>query len=115
MDKNKFESEVEVLKSFFGIYCAGQEHQQRKFTSFTYTHQEFTSSVELLLCEECQALLRYSLNKLQNCPHEIKPRCRTCIHPCYEKREWKSLSKVMRFSGLKLGVLKVKKIVNLFF
>ena len=115
MDKDKFESEIEVLKSFFEVYCTGQEHKDRKFTGFTCTHKELIYTIELSLCQECQTLLSYSLNKLQNCPYDKKPRCRTCIHPCYEKLEWKSLAKVMRYSGLRLGVLKVKRIVKLFF
>ena len=115
MDQTKFESEIEILKSFIKLYCDGQEHQERKLESFTCKHHDYSYKVEISLCEECQTLLKYSLQKLQDCPYEIKPRCRTCPNPCYEKGEWKTLAKIMRFSGLKLGVLRVKKMLQSFF
>ena len=115
MDQVKFKSEAEILKSFIKIYCDGQEHPNQKPESFLCKYHELSYEIKISLCEECQTLLKYSLQKLQNCPCEIKPRCRTCPHPCYEKDKWKTLAKVMRFSGLKLGVLKVKQIIKSFF
>ena len=55
-------------------------------------------------------LINYSFDRLNECPHDIKPRCRTCPSPCYEKQEWKKLSKLMKYSGLQFGLIKIKKL-----
>ncbi|WP_345980946.1 nitrous oxide-stimulated promoter family protein [Sulfurimonas sp. HSL3-2] len=112
MDKEKFQSEAETLKRFFETYCAANAHEKRRLQTFTCKHNDLTYVVESDLCSECKKLLDYSLIRLEECPHEIKPRCRKCPDPCYEKDEWKKLAKVMRYSGLRLGILKVKEKVK---
>ena len=63
---------------------------------------------------KCLKKIEYSFGRLLDCPHEIKPRCRTCPNPCYEKQQWKETAQVMRYSGVKLGLRSVnKKIRNL--
>jgi hypothetical protein len=53
--------------------------------------------------------------KLQNCPHEIKPRCRKCPTPCYEKQEWKNIARIMKYSAIKLSLGKIKsRVFNIF-
>ena len=65
--------------------------------------------------DECLKKIEYSFDRLLACPHEIKPRCRTCPNPCYEKKNWKETAQVMRYSGIKLGLRSVnKKIKSLF-
>ncbi|WP_345993989.1 nitrous oxide-stimulated promoter family protein [Sulfurimonas sp. HSL-1716] len=109
MEQNKFETEVKTLKSFFETYCHSNEHENRVINSSVCTHKDFSYTVELDLCGKCRTLIDYSIKRLEECPHEIKPRCRTCPNPCYEKNEWKKLAKVMRYSGVRLGVVKVKE------
>ncbi|NLM99553.1 MAG: hypothetical protein GX170_05965, partial [Campylobacteraceae bacterium] len=41
--------------------------------------------------------------------NEEKPSCRKCPNPCYEKDRWKLLAKIMKYSGMKLGLLKIRK------
>jgi hypothetical protein len=115
MDQIKYESEAQTLRSFIKVYCDGQEHSEKQIQSFTCRNPQYEYRFEELLCKECQVLLQYSLAKLQECPYESKPRCRKCTTPCYDKKQWKVLAEVMRFSGLRLGVLKVKKIMNSLF
>jgi hypothetical protein len=55
-------------------------------------------------------LIDYSIQRLQNCEHDPKPRCRKCPEPCYDKLQWKKVAKVMRYSGIKLGLLNIKNI-----
>ncbi|MBU0632568.1 nitrous oxide-stimulated promoter family protein [bacterium] len=112
MNKDKFESEVKTLKQFFETYCDANDHEKEMPKASTCRHKELTCRVEVHLCRECSDLLDYSLIRLEECPYEIKPRCRTCQNPCYDKHEWKKLAKVMRFSGLKLGILKVRKMIG---
>lgn len=115
MKQDKFESEAAILKSFFETYCSENGHAHKRVNSFTCKHNGFSHTVELSLCRECQELSDYSFARLEECPHEIKPRCRSCKNPCYEKSEWKKVAKVMRYSGLKLGLLKVKRMVKSIF
>ncbi|CUU69450.1 Nitrous oxide-stimulated promoter [Campylobacter hyointestinalis subsp. hyointestinalis] len=50
----------------------------------------------------------YANERLQNCPHGEKPKCRKCPHICYDKNELKYVVKIMKSSGMKLGLNKLK-------
>jgi len=107
MTPEKFISEVETLKKFFTIHCKDKHTLQKSYIrTLYYKHKSF--DINLHLCDECSKLINYSFQRLQECPHEIKPRCRKCPHPCYEKPQWKKLAKLMRYSGIQLGILKIK-------
>lgn len=108
MTFEKFTSETQTLQKFFTLYCHEKHLSQKEYTKTLHYHNK-TLTQELFLCEECFELIEYSFEKLQACPHEIKPRCRTCPNPCYDKKEWKALAKIMRYSGMQLGILKIKK------
>lgn len=108
MTNEKFKNEIFSLNQFFTIYCENKHLGQKKgLKNIKYKNIKYTLKTNL--CEECEKLLNYSFNKLQECPHEIKPRCRRCSSPCYEKEKWKKIAKLMKYSGLKLGFLKIKK------
>ena len=112
MTNEKFINEVNTLKKFFTVYCQNKHiHQHKYIKSIDYKNQTF--EIQLELCEECTKLITYSIERLQGCPHEIKPRCRKCPNPCYEKKQWKRLAKLMRYSGMKLGILKIKSFFRL--
>ena len=112
MTNEKFISEVETLKKFFTIHCKDKHTNQKSYVkNLHYKNQ--TYDVDFHLCDECQTLINYSIQRLQECPHEIKPRCRTCPNPCYEKTQWKKLAKLMRYSGIRLGILKIRKFLRL--
>ena len=108
MTEEKFKSEVEILKNFFEIHCAKKHENILKFTpSLHYKQLQF--SVELHLCEMCYSLINYSFDRLYECPHELKPKCRSCKNPCYEKNKYKEVARIMKFSGIQLGISKIKK------
>lgn len=112
MTNEKFISEVETLKKFFTVYCKDKHTNQHKnIKSIDYKSQNY--QVELELCDECSELINYSIERLQGCPHEIKPRCRKCPNPCYEKKQWKQLARLMKYSGIQLGILKIKRFFKL--
>ncbi len=114
MTHKKFEEEVNTLKDFFECYCKGK-HENAKIKITTLEYQSKIFYLESHLCDECQKGIYYSLSKLQNCPHEIKPRCRKCPAPCYEKQEWKNTAKIMIYSAVKLSLSKMKnRIRNVF-
>ena len=108
MDIKKYKSEVDTLKKFFELYCKDKHKNQNIFIkNFDYNNKKF--DIELNLCDECKELINYSFDRLSQCPHDPKPRCRTCPNPCYEKNEWKKVARLMRYSGIQLGLLKIKK------
>lgn len=111
MKKDKFKTEISTLKSFFELYCKTNHTAQNNYNNII-KYKDFTLNNEITLCKDCKNLFDYSVNKLQNCPHEEKPRCRKCPNPCYEKDQWKTLAKIMRNSGLKLGLLKIKNLFS---
>lgn len=109
MKKEKFKSEVETLLKFIAIYCHSNHNEQiNAHELITYKQEHIKTNTKL--CNNCKELYLYSINRLQNCPHEEKPKCRKCLNPCYEKQQWKDLAKIMRSSGMILGLTKIKKI-----
>ena len=114
MTTEKFEIEINTLKSFFEVYCK-DKHENQENKNVTLKYKEQTFQIELCLCKDCQDAINYSFDRLLSCPHEIKPRCRTCPTPCYEKPRWKSTAKVMIYSAMKLSLSKMKSRVKNFF
>ena len=109
MTEEKFQSEIDTLNKFFSKYCH-DKHENQKTTSYKFKYKNLSFETQTSLCKECHELISYSFERLKECPHEIKPRCRKCPNTCYEKTQWKSLAKLMRYSGIKLGFInKVKK------
>ena len=112
MKNEKFIGEVETLKKFFTIYCKDKHTKQHNnIKSIDYKSESY--DIHLCLCDECNELINYSIQRLQECPHEIKPRCRKCPNPCYEKPQWKKVAKLMKYSGIQLGILKIRKFFSL--
>ncbi|MDC7243749.1 MAG: nitrous oxide-stimulated promoter family protein [Sphaerochaetaceae bacterium] len=108
MTNDKFKSECDSLKNFFTIYCKNKHIDQKKYTK-EISYKDISYTLQYDLCEDCHMLLDYCLNRLLECPHEVKPRCRKCPAPCYEKDKWKRVAKLMRYSGIKLGLINLKK------
>lgn len=110
MTTKKFNEEINTLKYFFECFCKSRHYNQKLHTKeLTYKDTSFT--LELNLCKECLEDIEYCLERLQECPHDEKPRCRTCPTPCYEKDQWKKTAKVMMYSGIRLGLSKkIRKI-----
>lgn len=108
MTNEKFKSELDSLDKLFSLYCKDKHINQKRYKK-DIIYKDISYSLEIDLCEDCESLLNYSIKSLQQCPHDIKPRCRRCTTPCYEKDKWKKVAKLMRYSGIKLGLSKLKK------
>jgi predicted amidophosphoribosyltransferase len=108
MTNEKFKSEVDTLKKFYEKHC-WDKHTNHKSLIKTLEYKGIKYDVELKLCQECHDLIDYSFDRLKNCPYEIKPKCRTCPAPCYDKLQWKQVAKLMRYSGMQFGLLKIRK------
>jgi len=114
MTTEKFKSEVDTLIKFFEIYCK-DKHKNQFSVEYIIPYKNTEIKKKAFLCDECHELLTYSIQKLQECPNDPKPRCRNCENPCYEKDKYKQMAKMMRHSGFKLGLTKAaKKIKKLF-
>lgn len=67
-----------------------------------YCEKKHNSS-DNLLCTECQSLLQYSQQRLENCQFgEDKPTCRKCSVHCFRPTMRVEIRGVMRFSGPRL-------------
>ena len=111
MTTEKFEGEVATLKRFFEFYCSGN-HKNGSLQKISTIYENKKYNFEFHLCDDCFRTLGYSVSRLQECPHHLKPKCRTCKTPCYAKQEWKETAKVMKYSGMRLGLLKIKNILR---
>lgn len=97
MDIPRFDEESEKLKLFFDVYCQSKHTNVQKQQNQIVVHPSFE------LCEHCREHFQYALERLAECPHDPKPKCRKCPTSCYEKSHWKALAKIMRYSAIKLG------------
>lgn len=111
MTNEKFKSEIDSLNKLFSIYCKDKHKNQTKNIQ-DIRYKDVIYHFQSDLCEECQELINYSISKLQTCTHEIKPRCRKCTKPCYDKTTWKKVAKIMRYAGIRLGLNKIKKVLT---
>ena len=52
------------------------------------------------LCDDCQQLLAYALQRLRHCPfQEHKPTCGKCLVHCYVPGKREKIRGVMRYAG----------------
>jgi hypothetical protein len=107
MREEKFKDEVFTLKRFFVKYC-NDKHINQYNKTYHLNYKQNCIQFNLYLCKECHDTITYSFERLIQCPHEEKPRCRRCTTPCYEKIQWKKLAKIKKYGALKFGLKKVK-------
>lgn len=113
MTVEKFKTEANTLCKFMQTYCDDKHKdcvKKHQNINLDYASYKDVTSLSWNLCEECDEMIRYALERLKECPHEIKPRCRRCPAPCYEKSMYKKMAAMMRHSGIKLGLTKIKKL-----
>lgn len=111
MKPEKFHHDANTVAKFIEIYCKDKHEEPKKAHSYALAYRGTTfAPLEVTLCETCHETLRYSLARLEACPHEEKPSCRKCPAPCYDKPQWKLLARIMRHSGMKLGLVKLRKL-----
>ena len=84
----KIQKEKETVEKLIRLYC----EKKHRYSSET-------------LCSECESLLEYSLQRLEECQyHEDKPTCRKCPTHCYDPIMRKEIRRVMRFSGTRIAL-----------
>lgn len=111
MTLEKYTIEITTLKTYFEYFC---KHNHQKSFPFnikhTYQNQDFYEDINL--CNNCFDTFQYSLQRVQNCQYDEKPRCRKCPTPCYEEVYWKKVAKVMRYSGIRLTLHQIFKMAQ---
>ena len=116
MTEEKFIHDSKTVLKFIQYYCDNKHTDEARVDdslALVYKTQDLKISLDYSLCDECRESFVYSHARLQECPHEDKPSCRSCDDPCYEKKEWKLLAKIMKYSGMSLGLLKIRKLFRL--
>ena len=112
MTTEKFEKDARTVHKFIQLYC-DKKHvdvNKRKGSVNLNYQDNYLGDIEYNLCKDCKATLDTSLDNLLNCPHDEKPSCRKCPAPCYEKTDWKKVAKIMKYSGMQMGLLKIRKL-----
>ena len=113
MTDEKFIHDTKTVLKFIQIYCDDKhESEPKKEESLNLVYREKVLHVDVKynLCSACKKTFLLSYQKLQLCPHEEKPSCRKCPKPCYERPDWKKVAKIMKYSGMKQGLTKLKKL-----
>lgn len=111
MTAEKFEKEVITLHKFIQLYCDRKHKEVEKTKSsikLSYENRDL-GKIEYNLCKECEKILKIAYKHLLSCPYDEKPRCRKCPAPCYKKEDWEHLLKIMKYSGMQLGLAKIGK------
>ena len=115
MTSEKFIYEVNTVTKFIQIYCDGKHTDAPKKDGAVlhdYKDDKGLVQTQFHLCSDCERMLRYAYARLGACPHIEKPRCHHCPHPCYEREMWVNMAKMMKYSGMKLGLTKIKKLFS---
>lgn len=85
----KIKKEKETVERMIRLYCEKKHHDPSGD-----------------LCPECQNLLEYSHQRLDQCRYqEDKPTCRKCPVHCYRPTMREEIRRVMRFSGPRLALV----------
>lgn len=82
--------ERETIEKMIVLYCRNN-HDDRAIKSLTLKKN---------ICKECNALLEYSLQKVEKCQFGInKSNCSDCIVHCFKPDMREAVKKAMRYSG----------------
>ena len=116
MTNEKFIHDTTTVLKFIQIYCDDKHKDTQKkegLQSLVYREKKLDIDITYHLCSVCKNTFLLSYQKLQECPHEEKPSCRKCPKPCYERPDWKHVAKIMKHSGMKQGIIKLKKLLKI--
>lgn len=87
-DDGRKAREAEVLRTFVGVYCAGNHPAEAR------------GGATEALCPDCAELLAYALGRLERCPMDPKPKCKDCPVHCYKPDMRAKIREVMKHSGM---------------
>lgn len=80
--QSRIDYEKQIVKFMIELYCKGHKHEKG------------------VPCKECEELLLYATNKLENCKFgEDKTFCNKCSVHCYKLQMKNKIREVMKYSG----------------
>ena len=106
-----YRREAVTLTTFVTRFCSDKHHdlpKEQRTIPVSYGG-EASEPLEATLCDSCAETLRYGITRLQACPYDEKPKCRKCTDPCYDRPMWKRVAAIMRYSGMQMGLTRIKK------
>lgn len=116
MTNEQFIEQNKTFVKFIQIYCDDKHANNEKIAGelqLFYNGFDLNQTIKFNLCKDCKDLLLHVNDRLNACPNDPKPKCRHCSAPCYEKNIYKKIAKIMRSSGIKLGLGKIKKVFRI--
>ncbi|MCG8482107.1 MAG: nitrous oxide-stimulated promoter family protein [Clostridia bacterium] len=95
----KITKEKETITLMIKLYCNKKHHTKEK------------------LCKECVAIKKYAHARLNRCPFgDEKSFCSKCpLGGCYEKSKREEIKKIMKYSGPRIILYRLKTVVEHFF
>ena len=108
MHNTRFKYEIDTLTLFIETFCKNKHQNEQSCFTLNLNHNNYKYIKTANLCKECYEILLTTTHHLENCQLEEKPKCRKCKIKCYDKNHWKKVSQIMRYSGIKLGFIKLK-------
>lgn len=89
----KRNSERQLITEMIKIYCHAQKHGAAKDG----------------LCDECDDLLAYAVQRIDHCPHMAsKVPCSDCPTQCYSQQRRQQIRQVMRCAGPRIMLVNPK-------
>lgn len=90
---NRIEREKKTVEHMIRLYCKGNHGSSVREAG----------SGETGVCTQCEVLLTYATDRLDNCPHgNGKPTCLKCSIRCFDEEKREMIRRVMRYSGLRM-------------
>jgi hypothetical protein len=95
----KVDRDIRTLTKFIEIYCENK-HKSREKSFWKGSEQvNYRPHENIEFCQDCTALLNYSIGRRALCPLNPKPACKNCKIHCYADEYRAGIREVMRFSG----------------
>ena len=84
-NKESIEKDFNILKRFVTAHCHYQHDTEKEE-----------------ICAECEELIQYAKEKLENCPYNPKPKCKDCKTHCYKDIYQKKVREAMSLAGAQI-------------
>ena len=99
-NKDELSRDVKTLTQLIKIFC-DNKHKSLPKNQWNPKNKTIINheSKNLILCQECNDLLDYSIKQRKNCPLNPKPLCKSCKIHCYSSDYRLKIKEVMRYSG----------------
>ena len=95
MNEKAFERDAQTLRAMAQMYCKDHHATSSKSAG----GGRGRNAENAALCEQCSAVLAYSLERTAKCPHEHKGNCKECSIHCYKPDMRAAIKEIMSYAG----------------